>query len=212
MSDYYLNRDGGKDAPGELGQAANNLVNSVRETVEFLTPNMAKAARERAERGYIFDLRWTGGKAHVRRINPADRAMIATLPDHLQEKVFRALAEIAQSDAALDPKTGIVSVSKGLKNLGKLEDTVNAYCVAGFIQPQLIFIEADRTDENQVVVTDIDWMDRYDYFQTCTGEVEDATKRLEPFPRKPLGDVATRGPLQLGEDAERVTSPRGFGV
>lgn len=169
---------------------------------EFLTPDRARQAREQAERGFIFRLKWTGGKAHVRRIDPTDRLVMGQLPDRMQGRVLKALTDYGQTSSALD-KGGNIVPAKVMNNLAKQEDLVNAYCIIGFLKPRLIASEADRTSDDEVVVTDIAWQDRRAFWGVCTSDEEAAANRLEPFPDEPLSPL----PGQPGDETAPTAVP-----
>ena len=61
---------------------------------DFLTPEKARKARERAEQGHVFRLERTGSKAMVRRFIVADHAAIGTLPAAMQQRVLDGLNKI----------------------------------------------------------------------------------------------------------------------
>jgi hypothetical protein len=166
------------------------------ENVEFLTPQKAREARRQREAGFIFALRATGAKAHVRRLFLADRAAIGMAPQHIQNKLITALAEINELPSAR-LSNGAISQRQALENIGRREELANLACVAGFIRPELILLEADRTSPDQVLVTDIALEDRYAYFELCQGDEEEA-KRLKPFPGAAGGADGSASALAAG--------------
>lgn len=130
---------------------------------DLLTPARARAARTKAEHGYWFRLPRTGGKALVRRISGSDRASIGSLPQHQQKLVLDALAKSGEQPSALRAD-GSINPAQWQRNAKANEEICNAYCVAGFLRPRLIFSEAERTDDSEVVVTDVDPHDRQLFF------------------------------------------------
>lgn len=158
----------------------------------ILTPEKARAAREAAQQGRRFRLVHTGGWAVVRRFTPTDRIAIGRLPEAQQQRVLNALAK-ASDNANARRSDGTISRSIALDNMRRQEDLINAYCVAGFVRPPLIFAETDRTNPDQVVVTDLDMKDREAFFAVCETDSEAAARRFAPFPGEPAGDVATGG-------------------
>jgi hypothetical protein len=157
----------------------------------FLTPDKARKARERAEHGHVFTLQRTGGKALVRRFIVSDHATIGTLPAAMQQRVLDGLNKINSAANAVK-SDGHISRDIAMQNMKANEQAINAYCVAAFIRPPLIFSEGDRTEPNQVLVTDIDLYDRQMVFLWGNTDHEEAAKRVAPFPDESVSDVATR--------------------
>lgn len=151
----------------------------VLQTTEFLTRKSAKEGREQRDRGFIFFLKGSGAKAHVKRLAIMERAVILSLPSGIQTKVIQATAEAQSNKSAIKP-SGTIDMKTFVGNVMRNEEAYNAVCVAGFIKPPLVMSEALITSDDQVVVTDLDIFDRHAYFLWCNGgEVE--TDRIAPF-------------------------------
>jgi hypothetical protein len=146
----------------------------------FLTPQKAREARQRTERGVVFTLERTGAKAIVRRIYAADHVAIGQLPAQMQQRVLDGLAKLTNAANAMR-SDGRVSRDIALQNMRGNEEAVNAVCVAAFVKPRLIFAEAERTHPGEVVVTDIDLWDRQQVFLYTQSENEEAAKHAAPF-------------------------------
>lgn len=174
--------------------------NGLDPTVErpLLTPGALKAKRESAARGFLFKLRRTSLEvgqdvyANVKPLDLTDHVVIGSLPSAMQSRVMRAMMAISKTTPALNEKTNTLSVPVAIRNLEKNEDLVNAYCVAGFIDPPLIWVETDRVNTSQVVVTDIALTDRREFFALCGNSAEDEADRLLPFPARSVPGVETR--------------------
>jgi len=164
------------------------------EAPDLLTPEAARASRVQADRGYWFKLTRTGGRALVRRLSATDRVSIGHLPFHQQQRVLNALARMGEN-ADTRRFDGSVSVPQALRNLANQEEGINAYCVAGFLKPKLIYAERERTAVDEVVVTDLDPIDRRQFFLWCETDNEAAADRAEPFLGQPALDVPHR-PLE----------------
>lgn len=163
---------------------------------DILTPERVAAAKLQADLGYWFRLTRTGGTARVRRISAADRIAVGHLPFAQQQRVLDALAGVGQTANALR-SDGSVSVPQALRNMAEQDELVNAYCVAGFLQPRLIFREQERTAPDQIVVTDLDSQDRRQFFLWCETDNEAAAERAKPF----LGEPAQPVPARPAEPA-----------
>lgn len=150
------------------------------QAIDFITRKSAKEAREQRARGFIFNLKSSGGKAHVRRLAIMERAVIMSLPPVIQQKVIQATAEAQHNKSAIKP-SGSIDMKTYVGNVMRNEEAYNAVCVAGFIRPRLVMTESLLTGaDDEVVVTDIDIFDRHAFFMWCNGgDVE--PDRLAPF-------------------------------
>lgn len=167
------------------------LVDDTVEEDDLLTPERARAARTKAEQGFWFRLPRTGGKALVRRITSADRVAIGTLPQHQQQRVLNALAKVGDQPSALR-SDGSVSVSQWQRNSASMEEITNAYCVAGFLKPRLIFSESQRSADDQICVDLIDPYDRQQFFLWSETNNEAAAQLFRPVADEPNVDVLDR--------------------
>lgn len=156
-------------------------------TYELLTPAKARERRQREERGYLFQLKATGGYAHVRLPNLADKATIKALPQQMQATVREFMFDVQDRDIKTIDLADL---------LGGTTELANTYCLVGFINPPLVLTEADVTDpERQVVITDINVMDRMAFSTICEGGDRAETTRLIPFPAQPAGGVSAVQPV-----------------
>jgi len=179
------------------------LVDDPIDDTDLLTPERVQAARTRAEQGYWYRLPRTGGKALVRRITSADRVAIGTLPQHQQQRVLNALAKVGDQPSAMR-SDGSVSLAQWQRNSKANEDICNAYCVAGFLKPRLIFSEMERTADDQIPVELIDPYDRQQFFLWSETNNEAAAGLFRPVADEPALDVEVSGPGGVvGEAAVR---------
>jgi hypothetical protein len=160
---------------------------------DLLTPERARSARTKAGQGFWFRLPRTGGKALVRRITSADRVAIGTLPQHQQQRVLNALAKVGDQPSAMR-SDGSVALAQWQRNSKANEEICNAYCVAGFVKPRLIFSEMERTDDGQVLVTDLDAYDRQQFFLWSETNNEAAAALFRAVADEPAPDVEVGGP------------------
>jgi hypothetical protein len=178
---------------------------------DLLTPARVAAAKAQAERGYWFALSRTGGRARVRRISAADRVQVGHLPFPQQQRVLNALARMTET-ATARRADGSVSVPQALRNMREQEEVVNAYCVAGFLQPRLIFREEERTSPDEIVVGDLDFTDRRQFFLWCETDNEAAAERAAPFLGQPPGGLPAGPAVAAAAPALRPDGPGGRGV
>ncbi len=167
----------------------------------FLTPEKARATRAANLEGHVFMLHRTGGKALVRRLSLTDRAMVGHLPARLQRKVWEMVSENSKGTAALE-SDGSLNPAQALNNLKRAEAVADAYLVAGFIKPRVIFTEADRESPGDVLVEEIEVTDKQAYVLWCEGDEKEAANRVAGFPSRQDRDVPPRSTVTTATEAE----------
>lgn len=186
-------------ASPEVKAYVNGLQAGVHETLTLLTRDKARATIQREERGYLFELPYTGGQARVRRIPLAHLATVAGLSSEMQGTVLEVFREV---------QTGGTFAVKNWQDLERnqqrQEQLANGLCIAGFLQPRLTESEAEAdaaNDPNVLWVGEIAIQDRLAYLQTVMNPDSEAAKALAPFPENGASGA------QLGEAVPLAAAP-----
>lgn len=174
----------------------------------LLTNTIAKRAKAEREqvRDFSLDATVPGAIARVRMVDLNDPATLAALPETLLRQVLGVTEALEVGDDDLKPVSakrpdGTIDVNALTKIMVGEARIIDATCVAGFIEPALIFSEADRTDDEQVLITDIHPSDRRRFHQWCNGALMREAAQIAPFPAGPAADVAAGGPGGMAEPA-----------
>jgi hypothetical protein len=146
----------------------------------LLTRDAARAARQREERGYLFDLPYTGAQARVRRIPLAKLASLVGLTSEMQTTVLEVFREVQTGGSF-----AVSSWQDLERNQVRQEQLANGLCIAGFLEPLLTESEAEADADptgQKVWVGEIDIRDRLTYLQTVMNPESEAAKAMAPFP------------------------------
>lgn len=172
--------------------------------------------RRQIEDGFLFPLTatsigsgdtWT---ARVRRITLTERATIELIPTDLQAAVMAGLKEVQKAVAEADQRAENQSLLDTVKENGRVLPAADAFCVASFIEPQLVLTDADlATNPDAWVVTDIAAEDRIGWFLACVNAQSEQAKSLKMFrpatpvdvPTGPVGGMAAPTTIGLAEPA-----------
>jgi hypothetical protein len=186
----------------------------------ILTTSLAELARQRREAVQEFELTATQRElkmvepiyAEVRMVDLADAATLSALPETLLRKVLSIANDVEVREGRANPiaEDGSLNIERAIKVAQANTEAINAYCVAGFVKPQLIFTNAERTNDDQVLVSDIHPADRQRFFDWCQGRHAEAAATVAPFPgpRELDPGVDAGGPGGIdGGQAEHATEP-----
>jgi hypothetical protein len=162
-------------------------------------------ARERArDQGFVFtlpDASLANGEdfqIRLRRISLDEKAAVNGITQSMQDEVYkrtRALVEW-QADQA-KRKVKPADQLESLQNSETLKRSVNAVCVAAWIEPALVEDEADlERNPDAWHVDDFTVGDRWAAFQAITNADSAEAKRLTLFRPEPADDVPHSAPVQ----------------
>lgn len=186
-----------------------NVVPGVADPTEAELFPMTRAdvlARRQLEReGFSFKLFRTGTVARVRLVSLSDRATMGTLPTALQERLTKIFGK---ANAETGKARSFKEFLSGAETTLEMADLL---CVIGFLEPKLVLTEADLESNPEAwVVTDLHPDERIAFFQVCNDET--AAEKLQPFHRKPIGDVLDRQVEPTSIETVRPTSFTPSGV
>ena len=151
---------------------------SIENAVTFPTRQQATERMAQEQVGFYMDLPRTGGHAHVRHLAIADLTTVAGLPTQTQTTVLRVFREIAEASGG-----AALSWEQLAKNQKRNKEMADAICVIGFIKPRLVMTEAELDgDPHTMLVSELHVTERTRYLNICTGQDEEAAKKLRPFP------------------------------
>jgi hypothetical protein len=163
----------------------------------ILTTSLAEIARQKREAVQEFELTATapGAFAKVRLVDLSDQATLTSLPETLLRKILGIANDVELREGRTNPvqEDGTLDVERAIRVAKANARAVDAYCVAGFVEPPLIFTEGERVRDDQVVVSDIHPADRQRFFEWCQGRHAEASAAVEPFPDGSAEGVATGG-------------------
>ena len=179
-----------------------------------LNPASLRARRANRERGFVFVLEETldedgnPSSARVRMPSLFDAQTLASLPDELRQEVFK-LVEAVEGNPAMAEDRAELSVTEVAKYLGSVAHLVNAYCIAGFIEPRCYATAEEADARGGVWTDDIEFNDRMRFFEFCSARQKGGSAQAKPFPDgQPVSPVGT-GPVApavsgTGEPERRV--------
>jgi hypothetical protein len=151
-----------------------------------LTASLADQARQKREAVQDFALTATapGAYARVRLVDLSDQATLSSLPESLLRRVLGIANDIELREGKTTPvqDDGSLDIERAIRLAKANARAIDAYCVAGFVEPSLIFSEEDRIHDAQVIVSDIHPADRTRFFEWCQGRHTEAAAAVEPFP------------------------------
>lgn len=146
-----------------------------------------------------FALRYTGGEARVTWPSLMWLLEAGLIPSTLTGIVD---GMIAAGGGAPEDKAGaaaeLMFAEGGIKAAERMTELVNITCIAGFLDPQLVATPEAITDPDaQMVVTEIDYNDRYRFFALAQRDREGEAEGLTTFRPEP---AAAAGGLPGGDD------------
>lgn len=158
-------------------------------THQFKIVSREEARRKRQEesRGFLMELPFTGGFAHVHKLTVATLAMTAGLPVEAQNQVIKVFREFAEEN-----QTTVLTWDRFAKNAKRNQEMADTLCCAGFIKPRLVMTEAELDGtEDCWLVSDLHIDERLKYMNMCVGQDSEAAKALIPFPEQGVGRMET---------------------
>lgn len=165
------------------------------------TPSRAALIRAaRAESIVDFPLPNSGGAvARVRRLSLIEAIASGAIPAHLTNAVNAMLGAGVVDDASGPTAARMMDAAGGpVAALANQMALVDASCILGFVDPQLVATEAEVTDlDRQLWVGDIQSADRLAYWTWCQGE-EDGAALAPSFPQPTGEPVAPAHPRPTG--------------
>jgi hypothetical protein len=190
----------------------------------MLTAALASKARERRLAIHKFALPATAAlagvpamEAEVRIPDLGDPELLVGLPDTLLRRILTVANEVEARGGntnAIDlTKPDEIDLEKAKRNAKQSRALIDGYCVAGFVNPELVMTEADQKNTNQILLEDIHPADRTAFFNWCNGQHTEAAATVEPFPGGSREGVATsRSGGVDGAAAERTVEAVGSGA
>lgn len=171
--------------------------------------NAALAAKARERRNAVHDFALTatmpGAIAKVRVPDLGDPDLLLALPDPLVRGLLTVVRDVERREhpnghePEQTPET--VDIARARQDATRNRTLVDAYCLAGFVNPPLAMTEDDLATPEHVLLADIHPADRTRFFSWCMGQVGEAAATVEPFPDGSPEGVATGGPGGVGTDA-----------
>jgi hypothetical protein len=176
--------------------------------------------------GYLFPLEATSLgmpepiQAHVRRLNITERAVIDALPLNLRQTVFEGVKEYERltKQNRANPNAGLGNTLEEIvTNNEKSMKAADAFCVAAFIRPKLVYTEDERQNDPYTWTIDkVAVEDRALMFMACMDADSQAAgllKLFRPETRPDVSDVApksnTAATFQVVGDQ---SNPQGSGI
>jgi hypothetical protein len=150
--------------------------------------------RRSVEDGYEFPLAATSIvtgetiKARVRRLSTTDRAAIDALPTAIQETVWSGIKKFAE---LVKDNQEPQSLAEAAGRNDEIRKAADGFCIAAFIEPQLVATEAELTP-GAYLVSDIEAEDRISFLYACLDADSAQAKQLRPFRGKPSQHVPDR--------------------
>ena len=180
-----------------------------------LTASLADLARKQREAVRDFPLTATSEHldgtaiARVRLVDLADSATLTSLPETLLRKVLTIANDVEIREGRTNPvqDDGSLNIDRAIRVAKANARAIDAYCVAGFVEPVLILAESDRTSKEQVLVSNIHPADRQRFFDWCQGRHTEAAATVEPFPDGSTEGVATGGSGGMDGAAAESAAP-----
>jgi len=149
--------------------------------------------------------------ARIRRLSLVDRSTIKDLPEPVQAVVWEGLKDLQKEQKRLQEEGGDPqSLLEGLKNNERMLLAADPFCVAAFIEPQIVATEADLADNPDAwVVTDLAPEDRLSIFLICADAESEQAKRLKLFRPRRVIDVPHREAEPVAPAPIRAVEPAG---
>jgi hypothetical protein len=188
----------------------------------MLTAALASKAMKRRNETHTFSLPATARAADVPAIEVTvkvpdlgDPEILTALPDQLLRTILMAVNDVEAREGnqqAIDiSKPEEVDFVQAKRQAFRNTALINAYCLAGFVEPQLVLTEAEQKNTNQVLLEAVHPTDRAAFFNWCQQPHAEAAAAVEPFPDGSDEGVAAGGPGGVSEPAERSLAPTGDG-
>jgi hypothetical protein len=188
----------------------------------MLTAALASKAMKRRNETHTFSLPATARAADVPAIEVTvkvpdlgDPEILTALPDQLLRTILMAVNDVEAREGnqqAIDiSKPEEVDFVQAKRQAFRNTALINAYCLAGFVEPQLVLTEAEQKNTSQVLLEAIHPTDRAAFFNWCQQPHMEAAAAVEPFPDGPDEGVAAGGPGGVSEPAERSLEVAGDG-
>jgi hypothetical protein len=177
-----------------------------------LTAALADLAKQQREAVQEFVLPATakGAFARVRVPDLGDPDVLMALPDTLLRQILKVVNDVETNEgriAAVDlSKPDEVDLVAAKHNAMRQRAIVDAYCIAGFVEPPLAMTEDEQTTTAHVLISAIHPSDRIAFFNWCQGQHTEATATAAEFPDGSPESVATGGPSGMPESTERTAS------
>jgi hypothetical protein len=158
--------------------------------IVFLNRETARKARQARNAGRVFTLTVTGGNARVRVPNINDRVFTDSLPDNAQKILASILLDESEREAAkrgevagMGPRSINEAWRKLIDTIADQEKLANAFVVECFMEPRVVYTEAelDPSDPNVITVDDIVLADRLEFLALSLEGEAAAMRRMRPF-------------------------------
>jgi hypothetical protein len=185
---------------------------------QIFSAALAAKAREQREAitDFPLDATMPGAFAKVRIPDLGDPDVLMMLPDPLLRSILHVVNDVErkESGAPIDisqPDTVDLDAAKSAAKRNRA--LVDAYCMAGFVNPPLAYTDDDMLTPDHVLVADIAAADRTRFFNWCNGQQMEAAATVEPFPDGSPTGVATGGSGGVDDNAaEPVADAAGDGA
>lgn len=177
------------------------------------------AERIRAKRDAVHEFRLTATEqmageplppAKVRIPDLGNPEILAGLPDTLLRTMLQVANEIEAGGSGMTDidlsKPNEIDLTAAKQNAIRQRALIDAYCVAGFVEPRL-WLTQDEADDNDWLLSDIHPSDRIAFFNWCNGVQTEAAATVAPFPDRPDADMATGGSGGVDSDAAERSAP-----
>lgn len=151
--------------------------------------------RERTH-DFALDATMPGKTAQVRVPDLGDPDVLMGLPTPLLEQIMRYTREVETAEGRPQPAPAApepFDIERVRKDAERNRALIDAYCLAGFVDPPLIYSDKERTEDDQVVISVIHPSDRMRFFQWANGQHTEAAATVAPFPDGGDPGVATGG-------------------
>lgn len=176
--------------------------------------SLAERIREKRNAVHEFALTATAAQlgepippAKVRIPDLGDPDILMALPETLLRTILKVVNDVESKEGTVAPidisKPDEIDLTAAKQNAMRQRAIVDAYCLAGFVEPRLVMTEDAQANVDDWLLSDIHPSDRIAFFNWCNGQHTEATATAVEFPDRPAEDVATGGPGGVSESAER---------
>ena len=183
--------------------------------------SLAERIREKRNAVHEFALTATAAQlgepippAQVRIPDLGDPDILMALPETLLRTILKVVNEVEAKEGTVAPidisKPDEIDLTAAKQNATRQRAIVDAYCLAGFVEPRLrlteddLIAQGDQAKVDDWLLSDIHPADRIAFFNWCTAPHTEAAATAVEFPDRPAEDVATGGPGGVSESAERT--------
>jgi hypothetical protein len=173
------------------------------------------------EDGYTFPLASTfagiheddeAPEARIRRISSVDEAAIHALPEEVQQTVWAGLSALKKFQARQRNMEDPQNLNEMLANNLEVLKAADEWCIASFIQPQLVRSMGEIKDDDTWLVTDVHPEDRVAVFMTSMDNDSAGMKKLKLFRPEREDDAQNGAPGEAAESSLRSMEPTLTGV